>query len=258
MDGSNNSPQSPLPKRGLAVKQSPMSKRAKKNNAHSKKVHCNHIVSTSGNTPIGGFTITPLVPMMDKHLTHLIYRQADDKEKAVFLEESQAIPRVFSARDKTGSELVTNTTRGTYPNQSLMFNFANETISNIMDFVNDTLAPTIWNHVEQQYQHKTKIEDLPRFLPLPHGDSIPPEYNRVDTWDKAIVSHTHLTYIASYILREEHDLSLSEWVHQDNQHIYCLFTPGKVPQEFIKTHNISAEQLHEKDKPTIEKSNLNH
>ena len=77
----------------------------------------------------------------------------------------------------------------------------------------------------------------------------------MDTWDKAIIDYKDLIYLATYILYHEHTLDMSAWIHQDKDHIYCLFTPGKVPKEFIYENNIPADFLHDMDKPTVALSN---
>ena len=155
--------------------------------------------------------------MMDRHATHCLYLPNGAKKKEEFIQATNAVPRVVHAKDNNGHEIVSESKGNVYARSSLFFNFENLTKKNIVEFVNETLSPVIFNYVEDDYASKIKQQDLPCFQ-IKQEDK-PSEYNVVDTWDKAFSNYRDIQAAATFILKEEHGQTIREWIATDPKHI---------------------------------------
>ncbi len=201
-------------------------------------------------TPCYGFIIVCKGFMMDKWLTDVMHRGRDDIQKKEYVDLIGCAPRVLYCKDINNNNLKKVVGSKVYDIKCLAF-LSDEPpeIKSIMQHVNNTVSPAIWNQYLQDEHAVSKgfgsIENLPKLIGDDHDDVW-----EVDTWDKALQRPED-----AYEIADDMDGECFGWLREDTSHLYGLFQEGNVPIKEFKRRRLPPNLLRGPDKIAYEECN---
>ena len=220
------------------------------------------IKPSKGIDPIGGFVVLPLAPFMDVHMTNPLFHKASTQEKQkLFKQSTQCTHRAVTCKN-IGHDVIKND-KG-HGIRGMCFSFADDdmTPDKIQTFVNDTLAPSIWNHIDRDHCSKAQESDLPKLTDMKD----PVQHWEVDNWSDAIVDVAkkangkddfNIPIVLNVILkREDPQFTLKTYLREHKDLLCTIYHPGQVPLHIIRDNNIEITDLHDDDKARVVKDNI--
>ncbi len=184
-----------------------------------------------GEEPFKAIAFIAVGHMWDKHLCGRLFENKTSAKKQQFLETTGCINRSVKCIDGNGNKIARAGRNRSWDLQAMVVP-VDKMLSNeqIVGFVNDTLSPLTWNHHLQDQDAFDKGYLDKAKLPKLKGDATD-DITEVDTWDKALADVEEIVFCAG---KEVAGGNLTNWINKDPDHVYNLFTVGKVPMNFYK------------------------
>ena len=218
------------------------------------------VKGNQGTIKIPGFAVVPKGKNMDRAMTAPMYAKESETDHALkqdMIARLNCVGFTFEAVREDGSVIMND--RG-YPIRTIVVPSKPETLTyeNIKYFVENILKTQIQTNAEN-YEIQIKESDFPS-LPddaMAAGTT----YREVDSWDQAISlgKGGHATHLVDGLLKpiekkKKVKIGINKYFKNNKEHIYNVFTEGKITKSIIRKYRLDAQNLRPADAALYESS----